>query len=184
MTYIPVGTRLTYTAQINTAFYKIFQTPADIIAKLNTDLKNLPGAEEFDIENSSASAAVFGSPSISITVLNNGVDHGSETDVQSIIDGTLQAEGVQVISSDITQIQLPNNPLDDNSGEVIQTGATPSQLPATPNTAGLGLGGLQIPSLSTGTKLLTSGTIIIIAIIALIFLLPGGFARSLKAVRR
>lgn len=179
MTYIPVGTRLTYTAQIHTSFINIFQTPADVITRLKQDLLNLPGLEELDIENSSATALTLGNPTIALILLNNGVDHSSETDIQSIIDGTLQNEGVQVISSNISQIQLPNNP-DEGNGQVINTGAVPAQqAPSTNQNSG----GLSLPNFSTGTKLLTSGTIIIIAIVALILLLPRGFARTLKAVR-
>lgn len=180
MTYIPVGTRLTYTA----AFTSVFTTASAMIAKLKNDLPNLQGAEELDVETSEETTNVFAPNTFSITILNNGVDHGSEDDIRSIIDGTIQGystlvDPIHLVSSSITKITLPNNPDSDTvTPTTINTGASSNQAPA--SSSGFSLSSL-LPS--TGTKLLGTTTIIIIAIVALILLLPGGFARVLKTVR-
>lgn len=174
MTYIPVGTRLTYTA----SFTSVFTTASAMIAKLKADLPNLPGLEDLEIETSQETTNVFSPNTFSIVVFNNGVDHADEHDVQSIIDGTIQGystlvDPIHLVSSSITQINLPDNPTD-----TVNTGAASNQVAS--SSSGFSLSSL-LPS--TGTKLLGTGTIIIIAIIALILLLPGGFARILKTVR-
>lgn len=173
MTYIPVGTRLTYTC----SFTSTFTTASAMIAKLKNDLPNLPGYEELDIETSEETTHVFAPNTFSITVLNNGVDHADEHDVQSIIDGTIQNystfyDPIHLVSSSITKIQQPNEP-----PEI--TGAGTNQ--PKEKDSGFSLSNLFSPS--TGTKLLGTGALIIIAIIALILLLPGGFARAFRTVR-
>lgn len=178
MTYIPVGTRLTYTA----SFTSLVTSASEMVAKLKADLPNLQGMEELDVETAEETTNVFSANTFSLTVLNNGVDHADEHDIQSIIDGTIQGYSsllnpIDLVSSSITKITLPNNPESDSPIN-INTGAGSNQ-PA-PSTSGFSLSSL-LPS--TGTKLLTTGTIIIIAIIALILLLPGGFARVFKTVR-
>lgn len=187
MTYIPVDARVTYTAQIHTSVFDIFGTLSGVISKLKQDLQyNLPGYEEFDIENSSGTSATFGNPTISLVVRNAGVDHGSEDDVKSIIDGVLIQEGVTVVSSNITQIQQPLDPQSDNSGQVTSTGALAINAPPSTNnsspistlTSALGLG-----SLTTGTKLLGTTTIIIIAVVALVLIFPSGFIKLIKGGR-
>jgi hypothetical protein len=178
MTYIPVGTILTYTAQVNTSLLNGFNgagTLENLLAKLKTELEtNLAGYEEFDVSNAHGNPSFVGPSSISLNVLNNGVDHGSESDVQSIIDGTLQNMGVPLLSSNITSIHLPNNP-------VVNTGATSNEPYVNPDGtpkpessifSGFSLGGGTIAGISI--------TVIIIAIVALVLLLPGN-ARRLVA---
>lgn len=164
--YIPVGTRLTYTA----AFKTYDTTASTIVSMLKNDLPNLQGAEELDVETSDETTNFFSPNTLSITILNNGVDHASEDDIRSIIDGTIQgySQVEQLVSSSITNIQLPNHPPE-------ATGAGSNQ-PA-PSTSGFSLSSL-LPS--TGTKLLTSSTIIIIAIVALIILFPQNFLKLFK----
>lgn len=182
MTYIPVGTLLTYTAQVQIYLTKGYTDWQSLSTQLKSDLPNLPGLEELDVESANGSLNIL-SPStfnISIQVLNNGVDHASETDVQSIIDGTIQGYGNGLISSNISQIQLPNNP--GQAPTTINTGATPAAAPPSTPSSVPDLSKL-LPSISP-TATLTSGfVILIIAIVALILLFPSGFGRALKAVR-
>lgn len=184
MTYIPVGTVLTYTCTYTynplTSIYKD-NSWSSVAGKLANDLPNLPGMEELDVQNSNGSTSLLSTQeSLSINVLNNGVDHASETDVQSIIDGTIQGYGYTVIGSNITHIQLPNNPPPPNQLS-INTGATPNV--AAPATASLPNLSNLLPSISP-TATITSGfVILLIAIVALILLLPQGFGRAIRAVR-
>ena len=186
MTYIPVGTRLTYTATYSrySGGLLLGLGWSDLGSKLKTDLPNLQGQEDLEVENVSGSTSILlGNEGISLDVLNNGVDHSSETDVQSLIDGTITGYGIQLLSSNITSITLPNNPGDDiNQGQTIATGAVAN---APPPTTPSSSSGFSLSSLlpSAGTKLGAGFILLILGIIALIFLLPGGFAKSLKAIR-
>lgn len=188
MTYIPVGTLLTYTATVQTYLTRGYTTWNTLAAALKNDLQaNLPGEEELDVEASNGTNSVISLSntfSLSIQVLNNGVDHGSETDIQAIIDGVIQGYGNQVVSSSITNITLPNNPGDDiNQGQTISTGAiSNAPLPQAPTTSSFSLSKL-IPTLGTTGTLTTGLVILIVAIFALILLLPGGFGRAVRAVR-
>lgn len=168
MTYIPVGTFLTYTAQVTVYLTTGYTSWQDLIAQLKNDLPNLPGMEELDVSAANGSSSILDPRhfSISLQILNNGVDHGNETDIQSIIDGTIQGYGNAVVSSNITSIKLPDNP-------EINTGATSNAPPPiTPTNSGGILDSLGLSNISTGTKLLTSGTIIIIILIIVVLLLP------------
>lgn len=190
MTYIPVGTYLTYTAQVIPYLTKGYTDWQSLSIALKNDLPNLPGMEELDVEASNGSSSVLsfsGQFSISIQVLNNGVDHSSETDIQAIIDGTIMSYGNSVISSSITQIQLPNNP--GQSPSIINTGATANAVaPSTPSSgnilSSLLPSGSSVSSVLGTSGLITGGTILlIVAIFALILLLPSGFGKALRAVR-
>lgn len=180
MTYIPVGSRLTYTCVFQYNLVTRAPDPQALVSKLKNDLPNLDGLEDLEVENAHGGNLGFLSTTqnIELTVLNNGVDHGDENDIKSIIDGTIQNYGVQLVSSNITQIKLPNNP-GETQGQTIRTGATSSTPPETPSSGGLS----SLFNFSTGTKLLGTGTIIIIAIVALILLLPGGFAKVVRTAR-
>lgn len=179
--YIPVGTRLEYTASYRRYSSGIWVGTSwtELASKLKNDLPNLQGMEELDVETSNGSTAILPLPSnnetISLRVLNNGVEHADENDVKSLIDGTIQGYGIQLISSDITNITLPGD-------RVISTGAQ-SNAPATIDNStansGFNLGSL-FGSIGTGTKLLTSGTIIIIVIMALVLLFPASVLKLMK----
>lgn len=189
MTYIPVGTYLTYTAQVQANLTSGYTSWEQLSAALKNDLPNLPGLEELDVESANGNdnvLSISGTFSISMQILNNGVDHSSETDVQSIIDGTIHGYGNTVVSSNIASIQLPNNPTP------ISTGATPNV--AAPSTAGSGTIGSLLPSVPAGQSVLgtllgTTGTltgglvILLVLIVALILLFPSGFGRALRATR-
>lgn len=180
MTYIPVGTILTYNAQISVDY--VLQSLDTIISTLANQLHSeLPGYEEFDVLESANHQAVFGQSSITLKVLNNGVDHSDENDIASIISGQLQSMGVEVVSSSISSIQLPNNP--GEKPEILQTGATQQVALPTTVTPSKSSTATSLFSLGTTGTITTGFVIIIIAIVALIFLLPTGFARSLRAVR-
>jgi hypothetical protein len=183
MSYIPVGTILTYTCKYNATTGHlgsvVFTNWSQIVAQLSIDLKNLPGLEELDVQTSDGSNNyISGDSTFTMTVLDNGVDHGDENDIKGIIDGTIEGYGVTIISSSIPKFQLPNNPEDDQSGKTIDTGAGSNQPPPSPP--------LKLPSLSLsgGSIAGISITVIIIGIVALILLLPSGFGRALGAVRR
>ena len=186
MSYIPVGTLLTYTATIKYFLTHGYTDWQSLSAALSDQLRNnLPGQEELDVESSGGSTNFLSaSINLSLQVLNNGVDHGDENDVKSIIDGTIQGLGSQIISSSITKIQLPNNPLDDNSNQIIVTGANSNAPAPTNDTSKSSSGGLFSGlSLSGGSIFGLSTTVIIVAIVALILLLPGGFLKIAKGVR-
>lgn len=184
MTYIPVGTILTYTASLNSNLLGGFggagSLPNLLVQFGNTLKTELPGAEEFDVEASHGSPSFAGPSQISLDILNNGVDHGSEIDCQAIFDGVLSNMGVSVVSSSITKIQLPNNP-GDATVTTIATGA-PSNLPPAPPVSPSVPFSLSNLFGTTGT--LTSGfVILIVLVVALILLLPKGFGQAIRAVR-
>jgi hypothetical protein len=170
MSYIPVGTLLTYTATIKWSIFNKYSDWNTIAAQLTNDLPNLPGMEELDVQTANGSRNVFANTiSLIMQVLNNGIDHGDENDIASIINGTIQSYGNELISGNITQIKLPNSP-------PIDTGANSNApLPSSSTSTSSIFSGL---SLSGGTIFGLSTTIVIIAIVALVLLLPGN-ARKL-----
>ena len=183
MTYIPVGTYLTYTATVQPYLTKGFTSWSELASKLSNDLRNeLPGQEELDVTSSNGSNNYLQfNFNISLQVLNNGVDHGDENDVKSLIDGVIQGYGNNVVSSSITKIQLPNNP-DDGTAEVINTGANSNAPPPTNTTSsssgkglfsGFSLGGASIAGISITT--------IVIVLIIAVLLLPGNARRLIGA---
>jgi hypothetical protein len=182
MTYCPVGTLVTYTATISASLTKGYTSWATLSAQLSNDLRSqLSGLEELDVEASNGSSAgssfssfLSGSFTLSMQVLNNGVDHSDENDIKSIIDGTIQSYGNQIISSSITSVTTPNNP-------TVNTGAISNASPPTSPSSGGILSGLSLPSLSGGTIFGISTIIVIIAIVALVLLLPGNARRLVGA---
>jgi hypothetical protein len=176
MTYIPVGTRLTYTAQVSNSIISFhgFNNWETLSNQLKQDLPNLQGMEELDVESASGNNPInlSGNFSVSLAILNNGVDHGDEHDIQSIIDGTIQGYGNQLLSSSITQIKLPNNP-DDGTLQVINTGA-PSNVPPPSQSNSSIFSGF---SLSGGSIAGISITLIVIVLIIAVLLLPGNARR-------
>ena len=175
MAYIPVGTLLTYTATIKWSIFDKLSDWQTIAAQLTTDLRNeLPGAEELDVQSTNGSRNVLSNTiSLTMQVLNNGVDHSDENDIASIINGTIQGYGNTLVSGNITDYKLPNSPTQ-------STGANSNApIPSSSASTGSIFSGF---SLSGGSIFGISTVVIVIAIVALILLLPGGFGKALKAV--
>lgn len=195
MSYIPVGTTLTYSAT-----WKFFSGTLGLnnvswqsmAARLSNDLPNLQGQEDLEVSSPNGSTGTLaGTESLTIQVYNNGVDHASEFDIASIINGVIQGYGVTVVNGAITAFTLPNNPDDlsndpDNvqAGQTVITGAVNAVAPATTASSGNSLlSSLSLGNLSGGSIFGISTTVVILGIVALILLLPGGFGRAVRAVR-
>lgn len=174
MTYIPVGTILTYTAQVDVYLTHGYNNWENLVAQLRNDLPNLQGMEQLLVSNSSGNSSILDPLhfSVSLEIVNNGIDHGSELDIQSIIDGTIQGYGNGIRGSNITKIKLPDNP-DDGSPQVIDTGVTSNAPPpSTPNSSPSIFSGFKGFSLSGGSIAGISITVIIVVLIIAVLLLP------------
>jgi hypothetical protein len=184
MFYFPVGARMTYTAKIG-AGTTGFSSVDSIVSKVRNDLQsNLSGQEELDVETVQTDVTLLGPSTVIMTILNNGVDHGDENDARSIVDSVFQ-NYTNLIGSSVTKVTQPLDPNDGSTtSSPLATGADSSFRAGITAAPSIWDNLLSSAGLSTSSKLITGLVVVIIAIVALALLLPGGFIQLARGARR